>query len=93
MIESYLANQFWPSAGCGRAWERGSRRRERRDVPSLLLVAVMLLVDDVGASLVADVGAILVPWSGPRICTCTALLRLLTPAYMGRCSWLGAVRS
>ena len=75
MIESYLANQFWPSAGCGRAWERGSRRRERRDVPSLLLVAVLLADDVVGASLVADMGAILVPWSGPRICTCTALLR------------------
>ena len=86
IIESYLANQFWLSAGWGRAFARGRRRRERRDVASILLVAVLVavLVADVGAR-----GAILVPCSGPRICTCTALLRHQPPVYMGRCSLLG----
>merc|ERR1719249_568361 len=64
-----LANQFWLSAGWGRAWQRGRRRRERRHAPSLFPFGV-LVAAAVGASLVAR-GAILVPCSGPRICTCT----------------------
>ena len=88
IIESYLANQFWLSAGWGWAFARGRRRRERRDVASILLVVVLVavLVADVGAR-----GAILVPCSGPRICTCTALLRHQPPVYMGRCSLLGGL--
>ena len=59
IFESYLANQFWLSAGWGRAWQRGRRRRERRDAPSLFPFGV-LVAAAVGASLVAR-GAILVP--------------------------------
>ena len=61
-IQTHLANQSWLSAGWGRAWQRGRRRRERKEVLRLLPVAVLLA--KVGAIVVlvllAKVGAIVV---------------------------------
>ena len=88
-IQTHLANQSWLSAGWGRAWQRGRRRRERKEVLRLLPVAVLLA--KVGAIVVAR-GAIQVPWCGPRICTCTAVRHHQPPVYMeNRSAWFGDV--